>query len=51
MMEYKVSRLTSRLAVIQNDLVEKSETMNIRQMDAVLNFLEDLRRTLEDFKG
>ena len=51
MVAYRISKLTSRLALIQNELTENSEAMDIRRMDDTLNFLEDLRSILEDFKG
>ena len=51
MVVYRISKLTSRLALIQNELTENSEAMDIRRMDDTLNFLEDLRSILEDFKG
>lgn len=51
MVAYRISKLTSRLALIQNELTENSEAMDIRRMDDTLNFLEDLSSILEDFKG
>ena len=51
MVAYRISKLTSRLALIQNELTENAGEMDIRRMDADLNFLEDVRRLLEDFKG
>jgi hypothetical protein len=47
---YRISSLTARLSAIQEKLLEVSATMTPDEMDDHLNFLEDLRKLLDEYR-
>lgn len=47
---YRISNLTFRLSVIQEKLLDTSRSMEPDEMDDHLNFLEDLRKLLDEYR-